>query len=445
MPLDPQRLLELFQKTHEELLPLECWDLYEYLGNFIPLWFRPEVVQRVEEETTVRFEKPQLPQERGSCWIIFALGLASQYPMLKPAFVLPLQWQCQPEHDRRLPARLKELADRVRRALNQAYRDEEYLRWRLYMHPNFAISETTPDFSGLDEQLRFESGWLALAGGLYLARHNGQPSEHVWASARWDEEKGILRVGHLVEKLELAQEYGVRQFYIPDEQINEVPELFQGMVKPIRQGTNRLQEVLDNYVYALDVRPACPPSNEESFQRCRDWYLRQPSPDLRYYCTCLLPYLLPRLQRQRRSDYADCQPEVLVTVLSHSWNLIPLIAHTFEVKRCVVLVTAGDERTHHYSEPVRQFLNAFERRVELIECEFYEERMEENFGALEIWEHYRQRPEKILVDMTPGKKLMTLHLYRSAPRGCWLVYVNTEQRQNRPVPGSEKLVCWQRD
>jgi len=297
----------------------------------------------------------------------------------------------------------------------------------------------------LNEKLSFESGWLALVGGLYLARHGGQPDEHVWASARWDEERGITRVGHLAEKLHLAREYGVREFYIPDEQLNEVPDSFQDMVKPIRQGTNRLEEVLDSYVCALDVRPACLARNEESFQRCRDWYLRQPRHDLRYYCTCLLPYLLPRLQEQRRSDYADCQPEVLVTVLSHSWNLIPLIAHTFEVNRCLVLVTAGDRRTRDYSEPVRQFLDAFGQRVELTEREFYEERMEENFRALEIWEHYRQRPQKILVDMTPGKKLMTLHLYRSAPRGCWLVYVNTEQPQGRPIPGSEKLVCWRHD
>lgn len=338
-----------------------------------------------------------------------------------------------------MPQRLTELADRVRRALNQAYRDSEFLNWRLYLHPNF-FSESGLDFRSLNERLSFESGWLALAGGLYLARHDGQPDEHVWASARWDEERGITRVGHLAEKLYLAREYEVREFYIPDEQLNEVPKEFRDMVKPIRQGTSHLEEVLDSYVRSLDVRPACPPRDEESFRRCRDWYLRQPHHDLHFYCRCLLPYLLPRLQQQWRSDFADCQPEVLVTVLSHSWNLIPLVAHTFQVKRCLVLVTAGDGRTRHYIEPVRQFLSAPDQQVE-----FREEQMEEDFRALKIWQDYRQRPEKILVDMTPGKKLMTLHLYRSAPRGCWLVYVNTEQLQGRPIPGSEKLVCWRND
>lgn len=90
---EPDELLALLKKPVADLLPLECIKLFAYLQNLVPLWLQPAAVRRIEEEILSSFDRPQLPQDRGSCWIVMALQAPEAYPLHRPAFVLPLQWQ----------------------------------------------------------------------------------------------------------------------------------------------------------------------------------------------------------------------------------------------------------------------------------------------------------------------------------------------------------------
>lgn len=435
-----QQFVELLQKRPVDVKPLEWLKLYQFLGGLVPLWLTSEAVRHIQEEIEYQFPAPQLPQDRGSCWIVMAVPDAQNYPLLKPAFLIVLQWRRMDQPDNRLPGGLRSLADRVRTDLAIAFSHNEYLHWNLYLHPHFATTDQTPDFSGLDKRLSFESGWLALAGGLYLAVNDGQPDEHVWVSARWDRENGIQRVGHLPEKLALAREYGVRQFFLPSEHQNEVPAEYSDMVRPLVQGNNKLRVVLDAYLSTLDVRPACFASDEASFQRCANWYMRQPLEHLEYYCQYLLPYIAKRLRAELLKEHPDLNPEVLVTVASPSWNLVPLVVRFLGVRRCVVLHT---QEMSSLLEKIKTALQDSGAPVELCSFRFQESTEAEDLRSLTVWNEYP--PDKIAVDFTPGKKKMALDLYRAAPVGIWCLYIDTKQKERRPIPGTEKIMCWRRE
>jgi hypothetical protein len=52
-------------------------------------------------------------------------------------------------------------------------------------------------------------------------------------------------------------------------------------------------------------------------------------------------------------------------------------------------------------------------------------------------------PKNVVLDMTPGKKPMTLALERLAPPDSWLVYWRHEQlADRRPDPGHEDIERW---
>ncbi|MCS7167145.1 MAG: hypothetical protein RMI91_02705 [Gemmatales bacterium] len=441
---DALLLLNLLRKRPDQVTPLEWIELYRLLGNLAPLVLHDEAVRRIEKEVRIRFPMVQLPQDRGSCWIVMATVHPEDYPLLRPAFVIPLQWLKTEQGDPRLPARLHELSQRVRTELAIAFGEPEYREWNLHLHPYFAPPDATLSFRSLDDRLSFESGWVALAGGLYLAQHNGQPDEHVWVSARWCPQRGIQRVGHLEEKLALAAQFQVRSFFIPDEQENEVPQCYLPMICKLPQGSNRLRDVLATYLSALDVRPAQPACDEASFRHCAAWYMRQlrPLEHCHFYCHYLLPYLAEKLRQQFRQEHPLYQPEVLVTVVSPSWNLVPLMARVFGVRQCALLYTSDDARIAAHVAEVRNYLQQCTQVEQMMEIPFRMNQMAEDFLRLPVWQVYPA--DKVLVDLTPGKKLMSLHLYSAAPRGSWMVYLDSHQQEGRPVLGTERLVCWQR-
>ncbi|MCS7161315.1 MAG: hypothetical protein RMJ19_12660 [Gemmatales bacterium] len=437
-------LLALLRKRPVEVTALEWLELYHQLGKLVPLWLSEEAHRRVEEETGIRLFPPQLPQDRGSCWIIMAVSQPDEYPLLQPAFVLPLQWTNKAKPDRRIPEKLQALAEEVRTELAIAFGESAYRDWNLHLHPFFVSEDAPLDFSSLNDQLSFASGWLALAGGLYLAQNNGQPDEHVWVSACWCRERGILRVGHVHEKLRLAERFGVRQFFLPDEQENEVPQKYLDMVRKLPQGNNKLRAVLNCYLSALDVRPAHPAEDDASFEICAQWYMRQlfPFEHFDFYCEYLVPYLSNKLRQQLRRDYPDCRPQVLVTVLSQSWNLVPLMVRTFGVTTCFLLYTPDNSSIVENIPHVRQALYQGMSEVHVEVIPFQVNDGYQSFYQLPIWQRYPA--DKLGVDLTPGKKVMSLHLYSAAPQGSWMIYLDSQQRDNRPIPGKEQLLCWQR-
>ncbi|GBD36487.1 hypothetical protein HRbin36_01612 [bacterium HR36] len=85
----------------------------------------------------------------------------------------------------------------------------------------------------------------------------------------------------------------------------------------------------------------------------------RPSEHFEYYCECLLPYLSCKLRNQWHTNYPACQPQVLVTVLSQSWNLALLVPKVFAVSRCVFLYTPDDPGIATKVNIVRNLLRRF--------------------------------------------------------------------------------------
>src|SRR5260370_42471826 len=104
MPRITTSLIDHCATPLEQVGAGEACSLMRKFGPVARWWLRPEVLQRAADHqpafrsSTVR---PALPNSLGSCWIIFAR--MKNLPLLRPAFLLPLRWQADTEHDRGLP------------------------------------------------------------------------------------------------------------------------------------------------------------------------------------------------------------------------------------------------------------------------------------------------------------------------------------------------------
>jgi hypothetical protein len=134
--------------------------------------------------------------------------------------------------------------------------------------------------------LQHDSGWAPLAGGLYLAHHDGTPRPDVWATGCWDGDGGILEVCGLEAKLARARAWGAAEVFVPEKQADGPGpgKLYPGLRAPA--------DALRDYLAGLDAPP--PPGD---FDRCRGYYLRQPAHQPRtreFYWSHLLPEIARR-------------------------------------------------------------------------------------------------------------------------------------------------------
>src|SRR5205085_1163262 len=110
-------------------------------------------------------------------------AVASGYPLLRPAFVLPLEWREGGVHDPGLPSKLHELANRVLSHL-------QLNSWSLHRLPPFR----EVDLAALNTHLEHESGWAPLIGSLWIAQQGGKPQPTVWATGCWEDNGGVQEV-----------------------------------------------------------------------------------------------------------------------------------------------------------------------------------------------------------------------------------------------------------
>src|SRR6266508_2692670 len=208
------RTLELCETDPRDLKPGHLAELVWRFGSLTSWWLHPRLLERVENEVGLRLARPRLPASHGSCWIVFAQQPPKRWPALRDAFVLPLQWQPNTPHSRRLPPKLAGLVKSVASQLDVG-------NWGLDLSP--VLNPAHLDLSAIDEFLEVRSGWVSLAGGLLVATGGGKPDPAVWATGGWNE-GGICRVD-LGEKLGLAAEFGVRQFFVPESQLEEAKQV----------------------------------------------------------------------------------------------------------------------------------------------------------------------------------------------------------------------------
>lgn len=418
--------------------------LVEALGWLAPWWLPRETVERAvpfQPAYRAYLDPLSLPVDPGGCWIL--LVRRDDLP-LRPAFLLPLRWREGPADDPHLPLPLRDLADRVRTQLA----DREDRRWGLWLAR--PASEEPLDLAALDHQFGASSAWASLAGGLLLARDGLASNPRVWASVAWSEQYGIAQVEGVNEKLDLAAEWQVEQFFAPAQNQPAVADWEMArsagwprvtLLAPV-SGRPQAGRLLEPYLSELGVEPA----EGQSAELAQRYYARVDRVRARdFYWRRLLD---PAVQGCRRGIPAECRATHAVTVASLEPAPVALGPLALQVGYCLLLYrpeTGG--RIDRVRRQVRERLeaNGIEVRESLLLRDDRAGELEEVAGHLACFAGGLP-PERLAIDLTPGYKSLTLALEAVGPPGSWLLYCRHVQTgpDNRVQPGSERYDCWRK-
>jgi hypothetical protein len=420
------------------------------LGALAGWWLRPEVrtaAAGLQPAWAAHLtQPPRLTATLGGCPIALVNRGPLALPLLRPAFLLPVRWRQHPPHDPALPQMLRGLADRVVRQLSEAA-GPGLRRWGLSLDLGPGGEEV--DLSDLE--MSFESAWAPLAGGLLLAEKGIASDPGTWATGAWDAGGGVGPVEGLGAKLSLAAEYGVRHFFLPLAQRAEAEAwLADTPGSGVRLGwlvpspDPQPEALLRPYL----ARLGWPPGRDEPFEARRRYYALQPRgrpAAEHYYRECLLPEIAARLRAQAGASWPGWRPELLVTVLSPSAALVRLMAEALRVPEVMLLVEGGQEAALPVAaDAVRDELGRAGARC--VVARFDEasiQDMEDRFSCLIQEAAGGRAAESLAIDLTPGKKPMTVALARAAPGGSWLLYCrHSYLADGRPAPGTEALERW---
>lgn len=417
------------------------------LGGLARWWLREEVLQQaalLDPAYRASWTRQTVPSDPGSCWVMLVNRAAEQFPLLRPALVLPLCWVRGNGHAAELPPGLRDVANAVLRTL--AARDGiKGVAWGLRLSAAAGLDDC--DLSGLAE-LDAPSCWAPLAAGLVLAAEGLRPDPEVWATGAWNERySGIDRVEGLSAKLELARTFGCREFFVPAvltpedaRRLRELPgeDLRVDYLSAVE---NEPEKALAAYLGRLGA----PPDLREEFEVRRRYWALQPTGSGRgraYYTEKLLPTIIQMRREGVSKDWPDWRPRWFVTVVSDSPDLIRLCFEAVGAEYCLLL-HSDEKRFCEAAERARRALGLKEED----RCRLAPFR--ETNDLQDAFRPYLDAflagvdPSDIVFDITPGKRNMTLALAAAAPVGSCLLYVDHDFRPDRrPEPGSERLLRW---
>lgn len=444
---------ELMGTSPELMTRPQAVQLVEWLGGLAP-WAAEQAVlekaaaaykrtcQPVLAEALVR---PQsLPQRRGSCWIAFVQDSEHRLPALCGTFAWPLRWEENRGHSELLPQALRHLADNVIRVLTQVGGVlKEGEQWGL----QFGSSQPTgePDFRNLELGIEAGSGWTSLAAGLIAAMQDGEVNRGVWSSGIW--QGGIQEVGCVPEKLQLARQYGCSRFYVPASQLEEAQECVDGEDSGMTIGMLTVDEAqpmraLDKYLEEFNVPPERVKDDPENFHRRCRFHQRHPSGKRagEFFVSHLLSDLADQQIRQPLQRlWPDWRPQLLVAVVSHGAELIPLLAEALQPEECLLLFTPEFESRTEEIVPELSRRQVTPHPVRFTGLDDVADRMGPELAQrLETY-----GPERVLLDLTLGNKLMTLAVERAARTGHRLIYLQHEPGPQRQRPETIRPRCAQ--
>jgi hypothetical protein len=281
------------------------------------------------------------------------------------------------------------------------------------------------------------SAWAPLAAALILASDGIMPDTGIWGTGEWRPDGGIAAVGGLDRKLDLALEFGARTIFIPPEQCAEAKRWKSAHprveleVAVLEQGEKPdLRSALRTYV----ARSVSRPESDATFVLRQRYYLRQVDRGFQrdYYIQDLLPELAAYYHDELP---AGCQPTHLVTIASHSPELVILLAHAIKPRRCLILYTQ-DNRGH--METAMKGVRTAVAACDVQPASF----TKSDTMAREMGQHVLRftesvSPGDVIFDLTPGHKEMSLELaLRLAPAGSYLFYLrhDTDDYSRAAIP-----------
>lgn len=429
------------------------------LRGLAPWWLQDEVCELAAREEPWQSQgaswltaRPRLPDTSGSCWVLFASEDRERFPLLHPAFLLPLVWKPDSAHSPHLPQGLQRLAEEVVDELQRRSRHADR-RWGLCLADSDGIDRL--DLSGLSEDaFSCDSGKASLAAGLICAVEGSRPDPRVWATGTWGAGRDSNDVGGLPAKLELARQWQVREMFVPKPMMEKAKARCAQHGNDLEIGAldlsaETIDEKLAGYLASLDVQP---PLGEEGIaEEARNWYLRQWNRRRDRALAFYREQLLPRISRQCRErirqkcgGQSGKSPSLalthLVTIASDNPELIPLAAAALEVRHCLILYTADKQDK---MEAAKMELERLGRCAKEMPFEANGD-LSRQFGEAVSCFTAGTTPEHVAFDLTPGTKLMSLTLaYQVAQQGSWLHYLRHERRGTAVCPGTERPMLWQ--
>ena len=369
----------------------------------------------------------------GECWVMFVNNQAEADSLLRPCLVFPLCWCEDVPHSGVLPRGLIDLAEQITIALKEERRVRER-RWGLQPLPLSGFEHC--DLSGIEMGCR--SAWIPLVRRLDPGGRSDQARSGSLGHRRVEPRPGYRRCRRTRRsKLDLADELGARTLFIPTGQkaVGELWKARKGGTLEIRsfaEGDERgLAPAIQEYLAWSGARPDI----SSDFEVRVRYYLRQIDRNLsrRYYVDALLPELANYYRGQLPQD---CHATHLITIASSSPELVALLAKTLQARRCLILFTKDHEGLMKQArEDVREIVP---------DCEVISgEIMRDDRMPVEMKDHVDRfmesiDPSKVLFDLTPGRKDMSLELAVSIARpGSYVFYLRHDFDPNlkKAIPG----------
>lgn len=438
----------LITKSPFQLTGSEARELAIRLGRLAGWILHPKVLEKAQAASS-HFTEQQLrgwrtplplPEGCGACWVPI-VRKNQCWQAMRTAFVLPLRWaRGSPEQNPRLPEKLHLVAENVLRTLRitDAIKDDD---WQL--RPAWDGLFDGPGSELLDGS--YDSAWVPLAGALLLAADEGQPQRKVWATGSWSDGQGVISVNGLEEKIELASEHGAEKFFVPAANCDRAKQycLQRSLsldIQPLAEARTKPRDALRKYLLQLAVRATRDDSREDREKT----YLRIAELDkqeaFEYYVECILDDLAEELRSRLPSELG--RPRYLITHISDSYELVLLSHLVFKPERSIIFYTYEKNYPKH-AEEVKRWLELRDFSVELrplatnpdaapAESSRWQELSRTYQECLKNFSGNGQRT--LVLDVTPGTKLMSILLAMAGPPSSWLVYYEQEFDPQRRKP-----------
>lgn len=390
----------------------------------------------------------------------------SKYPLLKAAFAIPVRWELTanaqefyddlPKHlQRRAQELLKNLDENATQSASQ-HRKSGNKEWRLRLGlPN--CEKYFFDF----ENFQGDSADASLMACWILAKSKGKGKVTVWASACFD--GGFKPVDKIEEKIHCARSHGAKTFFVaatqnvskPIEGV-KVETLHNDSIYPIPSLRPLLRELIvppDDYEKYSNETPNGRSAFYEDatgYRKLLEKELANPLESSRFYSEKVLPHLAREIRENLQNDPQKhsqlgsfpANNYALITIFSGSPELIELAMKVFAPKFCLILYTRSNEtKLKGYLENHQELF----QQTHIDKCLIEEEQVEEQLLKLpvDVTEWVNQHAEcRMIVDLTPGTKLMTLTLKQELVdhTGCWGIYWDKKQDGFIIRHGTEKLL-----
>ena len=455
-------LIESLRSTYASHLPTpsEAARITQDLRPLGDFWLRPDVLAAAADHSQALYPdsapSQAVPEQRrprkssGGCWVLLASSDPG-HPLLRDAFVLPLEWRREEQHSLRLPRGLAEEAERILAAVGIE---------GLSLHLQAELKETGGSLEEI--AFRYESAWAALAAGAIILDQGGENFGDLLVSAAWQPEPGAGAAGHLshvngiAAKVEAAAAHCARLLFLPRANEEEARAAAAALgaaasgieLRFIASTTAKPRDALQAILLELES----PPTRRDGWgfdHRVR--YHRRLSADRgeRYYVDELLDDVVDRLMLRVRADHRLQGINRLVLVASTSPGGAFLLTQLFDPGEVLLVhddnLPGGQPVVAELAGRLHSLPRAAggSRQVQSHEIATGDDFQTQVQHIIREWIG-SEDAKQIFIDVTLGHRDFLFALLAAAPPGAVIGYLTSEKEGSRAIAGTEnlKIASW---